>query len=132
LLLVARGRPRDALAMLEPTVRTGGYEPKLFSPFLSQPAERYLVGELLDSLGRDDDARVWLGSVLWFGIYDRAWAGPALVRIARIFERAGRRDSAVFYYQRVLELWDRGDPELRPLVDDARAALSRLTAEPEN
>ncbi|HXV90089.1 MAG TPA: protein kinase [Gemmatimonadales bacterium] len=129
-LLVARGQPRDALALLEPTVRDGGYEPKLFSPFISRPAERYLVGELLDSLGRDDDARAWLGSVLWFGIYDRAWAGPAQLRIARIFERAGRRDSAAAYYQRVLELWDGSDPELRPLVEDARAALARLVAEP--
>jgi tetratricopeptide (TPR) repeat protein len=132
LLLVARGRPRDALALLEPTVRNGGYEPKLFSPFLSQPAERYLVGELLDSLGRDDDARVWLGSVLWFGIYDRAWAGPALLRIARIFERQGRRDSAAAYYARFVEQWAEADPDLRGVVQDARAALARLTAEPGN
>jgi tetratricopeptide (TPR) repeat protein len=129
-LLVARGGPADALALLEPTVRGGGYEPKLFSPFISQPAERYLVGELLDSLGRGDEARIWLGSVLRFGIYDRVYAGPAQLRIARIFERAGNRDSAAAYYERVLELWDRSDAELQPLVQDARAALSRLDSAP--
>jgi len=68
--------------------------------------------------------------VLRFGMCDRVYSGPAELRIARIFERAGARDSAAAYYQRVLELWDRSDPELRPFVDEVRAALSRLTAEP--
>jgi tetratricopeptide (TPR) repeat protein len=129
-LLVARGRAAEALALLESTVRSGGYEPKLFSPFISQSAERYLVGELLDSLGRGDEARIWFGSLVWFATYDRAFAGPAQLRIARIFERAGNRDSAAAYYERVLELWDRSDAELQPLVQDARAALSRLDGAP--
>jgi tetratricopeptide (TPR) repeat protein len=129
-LLLARGRPADALGLLEPTARAGGYEPKLFSPFLSQVAERYLVGELLDSVGRDDDARAWLRSVLMFAPFDRPYAGAALVRIARIFERAGERDSAANYYARVLALWDRSDPELQPLVSEVRSALARLGAAP--
>jgi hypothetical protein len=73
---------------------------------------------------------VWFGSVLRFGIWDRAYAGPALLGIARIFEREGRPDSAGAYYRRFAELWEHADPELQGTVRDARAALARLNAVP--
>jgi tetratricopeptide (TPR) repeat protein len=125
-VLVARGRPAEALALLEPSIRAGDYERKLFSPFFGHTAERFLVGTLLAELGRVDDARVWLGSLRWYGMFDRALEAPAAWRIARIFDQQRRADSAAAYYARVVDLWGDADPALQPVVADARSRLVAL------
>jgi hypothetical protein len=47
----------------------------------------------------------------------------------RIAERLGERGKATRSYQFVLDAWRRPDPELQPLVVEARNALARLTSE---
>ena len=47
----------------------------------------------------------------------------------RVAERLHRREVAMESYQWVADMWQHADPELRPVVDEARAALERLTAE---
>ena len=48
----------------------------------------------------------------------------------RINERLGNRDRAIEGYSLVVQAWRDPDPELRPFVTEARAALVRLNAEP--
>jgi hypothetical protein len=48
---------------------------------------------------------------------------------ARLAERLGEPATAAGHYQFVLDVWRHADPELRPYVDEARAALGRLSAE---
>ena len=47
----------------------------------------------------------------------------------RINERLGNRDLAVQGYSFVVQAWRNPDAELRPYVDEARAALARLAGE---
>ena len=50
--------------------------------------------------------------------------------LGRAWEAAGERDSAAYAYGRFVKLWDKADPPLQSRVQEAREALSRLTAEP--
>jgi len=125
-VLVARGRPAEALALLEPSMRAGAYERKLFSPLFSHATERFLVGALLAERGRPDAAREWFGSMQWFAMLDRVLEAPAAWRIGQLFEGQGRPDSAAAYYARVVDLWQNADSELQPMVADARSRLAAL------
>jgi hypothetical protein len=51
------------------------------------------------------------------------------LRLAQIAERLGRSDEAVAYYERFVAIWEDADPELRPLVREARDRLSALRSD---
>jgi serine/threonine protein kinase/tetratricopeptide (TPR) repeat protein len=53
-------------------------------------------------------------------------AGPAYLERARIEDAAGREHLARTYYGQFLRRYDRPVPALRPMVDEARAAIARL------
>jgi serine/threonine protein kinase/tetratricopeptide (TPR) repeat protein len=54
-------------------------------------------------------------------------AGPAYLERARIEEAADRADVAATYYGQFLRRYDAPVPAHRPMVDEARAAIARLT-----
>src|SRR3989442_510945 len=62
------------------------------------------------------------------------WLDPAegLWRLerGRVAERLGQHDKAVQEYRYVVDLWRTADPEPRPEVEEANAALKRLAGEP--
>ena len=47
----------------------------------------------------------------------------------RVFERLGRKPEAVDAYAYVSAAWNRADPSLQPIVQEARTALARLSPE---
>jgi len=49
---------------------------------------------------------------------------------ARAAEQVGQRDVALRSYQYVVQAWGRGDSPVQQYVNEAWAALQRLTAEP--
>lgn len=55
---------------------------------------------------------------------------PFVLERARLAERLGDRPTAVKYYQFVAQAWLHADPELQPVVVEARAAIVRLGGEP--
>jgi DNA-binding SARP family transcriptional activator/tetratricopeptide (TPR) repeat protein len=123
------GRPSDAAVALEEVLRLearvgliGG------SPFYSQGLERFRYAEALERLGRLDEALSWYGSFSSNSIFDLVYLVPSHLHRARIAERLGHRDEAVRHYQRVVTLWQDGDPELQPLVEEARGRLGELSA----
>jgi len=52
-----------------------------------------------------------------------------LRRLGELYEARGDRAKAREYYGHFVDLWKDADPELQPLVVDARASLKRLSAE---
>jgi tetratricopeptide (TPR) repeat protein len=65
-------------------------------------------------------------SQLW---YDDSHLAHAFQRLGEIHESRNDPHKAVEYYRRLLDLMKTPDPELRPRIDVARRALTRLTGE---
>ncbi|MBI4408142.1 MAG: hypothetical protein HY561_00445 [Gemmatimonadetes bacterium] len=51
-------------------------------------------------------------------------------RRRQAYEALGERENVARHYARFVELWKECEPELRPLREDARRRLSRLSGEP--
>jgi tetratricopeptide (TPR) repeat protein len=122
-----RGDLAAALAWLE---RARGEAPcmqvVLQSPFYTQTAERWLRAELLQRLGRHQEALRWYRSIVQSSLYDLVYLAPSHLRRAEIHERLGEQEQAAGHYRRLLELWGGCDPALRPAVDEAAVRLDRL------
>jgi tetratricopeptide (TPR) repeat protein len=90
--------------------------------------ERLARVRLLTATGRDREAapQLDLSIALFPEVLDVVWA----LERARVNERLGDRDKAIESYSFVTQSWRQTDPELQPVVAEARAALGRLTAEP--
>jgi len=86
------------------------------------PQARDVQFRLLAATGHDS-AAVWV----WDRIYDRRV--PLMLERARLADRLGDIRTAVHYYQFVAQAWLHADPELQPIVAEARAALQRLGEE---
>jgi hypothetical protein len=119
---LARGdstEARDRLAALPPW------------PCVSCYHERLTRARLLAASGKHGEAAVILdadprlsvpqhpGHVLW------------VLERARVQEQLGHQSQAIPAYSYVADVWRHADPELQPVVRDARAALARLTVEPQ-
>ena len=93
------------------------------SPFLTREREQFTRAELLNALGRDDEALQ-----VYRALADELFhsGAPAHFRLAEIYQRRGERQKAAEHYARFIELWQDCDPELRPLVQEARRRMARL------
>lgn len=62
----------------------------------------------------------------WFWRYetDALELGPALERLAALYDAAGEREKASGARARLVQLWHRADPELQQAVARARAEVS--------
>jgi eukaryotic-like serine/threonine-protein kinase len=91
--------------------------------------DRVTEVQILIRLGRDADALE-----LFEEAFPINWWGPARVlatlTAAGAAERLGQRKRAAAHYQFVVDVWRQADSELEPYVQEARAGLGRLAAEP--
>ncbi|HTY04894.1 MAG TPA: BTAD domain-containing putative transcriptional regulator [Gemmatimonadales bacterium] len=85
--------------------------------------ERFLHGELLHALGRDEEALAWYDSFV--GPYDLPYLAPAHLRRAQIYKKLGNAERARFHYRRFLALWKNCDPEFRVLVQNAQVEFEQ-------
>jgi len=90
-----------------------------------EPMERV---QLLAAAGRNQEAAALLERDLPAG-WDPRIVLWTLER-GRVNERLGNRDKAIPAYRFVADVWIHADPELQPFVEEAKAALIRLGAEP--
>ena len=122
----ARGQADQALAILDsagfwsPHAR-GGQKPTGGSLFYLKEYEAFIRAELLHTLDRDREALQ-----AYQGIADQLFhsGAPAHLRLAEIYDRQGERQKAREHYARFAELWKDADPELQPLVEDARRRMA--------
>jgi len=88
------------------------------------PAD-YTTAELLSATGQLEEADALSGFGM-YGSYEHAlFVQHALLR-GHINEQLNRPDVAARSYQLVVDFWGDGDPEVQPLVEQARAGLRRL------
>jgi serine/threonine-protein kinase len=123
----SRGDTARALAALEAAPREVPRQRLWTSPFFAEPQERFLLAELLEARGRDDEALAWYGTFGVPSVYDVFHLAPSYFRRAQIYERLGKLEEARHHYARFVELWQDADPELQPQVEAARRALQALT-----
>jgi len=93
------------------------------------------IGMAFDRAGSKDSAVVYFERYLtepdWGRLYSDAEDKPTVLRrLGELYEEIGDFDRAVEYYVSFVELWENADPELQPLVEDARARIARLVGEP--
>lgn len=124
-LAASRGQQREALRRFE-RARLHVAEGMLESPAGSQVADRWVRAELLRETGQDEQALAWYATIPEAGMHGLVYLAPSHLRRAQIHERRGERALAARHYARFVELWRDCDPELRPLVADARARVVAL------
>jgi DNA-binding SARP family transcriptional activator len=107
------GRAQEALALLEALEAQDSQGDIAVIPFVSRANERFLHGEVLESLGRNDDALRWFASLGYGSVSEIPLRALAYRRQADILERLGKRDEAAKHMARVADLWHNADPEFR-------------------
>jgi len=120
LLHQARGRPNEAVTEFRRAV---------FSPTYGYTRTNLELARGLMAVGRPGEA---------IAVLQPALRGPLDASnlyvthtelhemLARAFEAAGQRDSAISHYRWVVAAWRHADPEFRPRVEAARAHLTQL------
>jgi tetratricopeptide (TPR) repeat protein len=125
-----KGREAEALATLEQAPMIRSYLLTVNSAFYGLEYDRYMRAELLNNLGRYEEATSWYCSFLEHASYDVAFLGPSHFRRGEVYEKMGRPEEAARHYNRFVELWSDADPEYQPMVDYARERLVALAGEP--
>jgi len=121
------GRPGHALTLLEGASLKLSLAQRLsLSPFVCQNFERYLLAQLLELLGRDEEALRWYECVSADFVHEVVFLAPSYLRRATIHDRRGDYPQARDFYQRFIALWREGDPEEVAVVADAQRRLVRL------
>ncbi len=126
--LAAEGEGAAATTQLENAAADVPLELVAISPFFSRSFDRYRLGELNRDLENHEAALRWFRS-LTEG-HELVLVAPAYLQMAQIEEELGRIEEALDHYTRFVELWADADPELRPLVEEARAKISELAPIP--
>ncbi len=123
---MARGRREEALDRFNRGRLTLVSEGLLLTAFGTQALERYLRGELLREMGRDREALAWYAASGETPLDQLAYLAPAHLRQAELYEKLGEKPKAAEHYRRFVELWEECDPELSPLVEEAKKKVAAL------
>jgi tetratricopeptide (TPR) repeat protein len=112
------GDPEGALVRLEPLQREAtGWQ--FLNPL--NEIQRMWLADLNLELGRRAEAEVYYRSLT-------PWA-RAVLALARLRDEAGDLDEAAQYYAWFVEMWKDADPELQPLVEEARTRLQEIVSQ---
>jgi tetratricopeptide (TPR) repeat protein len=117
----ARGRTQEALTELE-----RADWPRIAPSFMSEALDRDYRADLLQRLGRLDDARGWYRSIAQRATYELPYLAPSRLQLARLAESERAPDLAARHYRAFLRTWHSPDPDLAPQVHTAQQRLSAL------
>ena len=123
----AAGDAAGALRLLGTGPPVVWYQLAVASPVFAGVLERYLRAELLEELGRPDEAIGWYASLGESSPYELPYLAPAQLRLSFIHAGLGHAAQAAEHASRVVRLWDGADAHVRQLADEAvrRAAAGR-------
>ncbi len=122
------GRYQEALSLFAQVQVRYDWNPVWASVFFAHDYDRYARAEMLYALGRLEEAYRWFAAHGAAYERGRMWEPHSHYRRGQIAQRLGWRDKAVSHYSTFIELWKNADPELQPLVNEARNQLAVLTA----
>ena len=77
-------------------------------------------------MGRYREALAWFAASGEGPVDQLMYLAPAHLQQAEIYEKLGDKQEAAGHYQRFLKLWGDCDPELRPMLEEARRRLAAL------
>lgn len=125
------GRAAESLRLLQPANGKVPLELVFVKPFVNvseytQEHARFLRGEALLALGRNDEARRWLETSFQGSQSELVYLAPVHQRLGKIHEQRGDRARAIQHYRRFTTLWRESDPSLQPQVKAAEGAMRRL------
>jgi DNA-binding SARP family transcriptional activator/tetratricopeptide (TPR) repeat protein len=121
-----QGDTPRALALLS-TLHEAGDQGSQVMFFGGLEAERFLRAELLESVGRHEEALAVYESLVFGGSHEIVLAGVASLARARILRSLRRTEEAVTAYRVFLKTWSAAEPAARSVVERARAELASLT-----
>jgi DNA-binding SARP family transcriptional activator/tetratricopeptide (TPR) repeat protein len=111
----ARGRTEVALILLDSASwQDAG------NVFESEAADRFMRARLLEQLGRRDEAIRWYAAMSQRAAYELVYLAPSQLRLAALQAERREVENARRSAQLALTLWRDPDPQLRPLVEQAR------------
>jgi DNA-binding SARP family transcriptional activator/tetratricopeptide (TPR) repeat protein len=115
----SRGRPAQALTILDSLGfwTQDNLDLTGSSPFYAHEYDQFTRAELLNLLGRDREALQAFGAIADELFHSGA---PAHLRLAQIYERQDERQKAADHYARFIGLWKDCDPELQPVLEEAK------------
>jgi tetratricopeptide (TPR) repeat protein len=121
---LAEGRPAEARVALARAVAHGG----------CNACYQDLIGQAWEAEGRADSAvaaydRFLDEPEMFRAEWDPMSRASILLRAAELNEQLGRRAQAALRYSALVDLWKNADPDLQPVVADAKARLARLVEE---
>ena len=122
------GAKDEALRLLGEPDEELWYQQSVTSPFISRAYERYLRAELLASMGRDDEAVAWYGTLGESSPYEIIYLAPAHFRQGELHEQRGDAVRAANHYARCARLWRGCDDSLAPMRDAAAGKARSLSA----
>ena len=91
------------------------------------------LGRAFDLAGKPDSAIVELEAFINSTFYsridaDQFWLAGAHKRLGELYDMKGDRERAISHLSRFVELWKNADPELQPVVAEAKRHLAKLQA----
>ena len=125
-IALRQGRQAEALRMLEALDDKVSYLFRLTTPFYSNARERWRGAQLLEGMGRLEEALRWYRGLDNQSSLDALYLAPSILKRGQISERIGHNVTARTHYERVLRLLRRAEPQFQPMAAEARAGLSRL------
>ena len=121
-VLAAEGKPEEGVQLLFNVQRSRD----------CARCELIWIAPMLEQAGRDQEAAEAWESVLADPIdtgFDDWWPRnqtQALLHLGPLYERLGETENAADAYQTLADAWTDADPELQPVVDEARAKAEAL------
>ncbi len=115
---LAAGRIDDAISTLRPLTREESWN----RPGLCMAGARWTLADAFEQAGRADSAAAYLEVLA--GPTISIWEQPYVSqRLALLYSRTGRVADAERHLAAVERAWDRADPAVRRMLEDARAAV---------
>jgi tetratricopeptide (TPR) repeat protein len=122
-----QGDSAAALAQLEQLDQQISYLLPITTPFYFNARELYRRAQILEGMGRTEDALRWYAGLDALSSLDGIYLVQSLVKRAELCEKLGRRDEARTHYARVLRLMPNPEPMFQATHQKAQAGLQRLS-----